>query len=202
MNISIIGSGSWGVALGIHLANLGNNIKMWSYKKEEADVINNKRKCIFLPNVTIPENIYCTTDYKDAIKDTEMILIVTPSKAVRDTVKGFKQYVTNQQIIICSKGFEKETLYTLNEVVEQELPNSKIGGLSGPSHAEEVSIGIPTALVIASKHKEVLEKVRQVFMNENLRIYMSDDIRGAELRRSTKKYNCFLRRNCNRIGFR
>ncbi len=190
-NICIIGSGSWGVALGIHLAKLGNNIKIWSYKKEEADMINNKRKCMFLPNVIIPDNIICTTDFKNAIEDTEMILIVTPSRAVRETVRKFKKYVVNQQIIICSKGFEKETLYTLNEVIEEELPNSKIGGLSGPSHAEEVSIGVPTALVIASKHQEVLDNVQNTFMNESLRIYTSDDIKGTELGGALKNIIAF-----------
>lgn len=190
-NICIIGSGSWGVALGIHLAKLGNNIKIWSYKKEEADMINNERKCMFLPNVKIPDNIFCTTDFKQAIDKTEMILIVTPSKAVRETVSKFKKYVTNQQIIICSKGFEKGTLYTLNEVVEEELPDSKIGGLSGPSHAEEVSIGVPTALVIASKHQEVLDNVQDIFMNEALRIYTSNDIKGAELGGALKNIIAF-----------
>ncbi len=190
-NICIIGSGSWGVALGIHLAKLGNNIKIWSYKEEEANMINNKRKCMFLPNVDIPNNIICTIDFKEAIENTEMILIVTPSKAVRETIRKFKKYVTNQYIIICSKGFEKGTLYTLNEVVEEELPNSKIGGLSGPSHAEEVSIGVPTALVIASKHQELLDNVQSTFMNKSLRIYTSKDIKGAELGGALKNIIAF-----------
>lgn len=190
-NISIIGSGSWGVALGIHLAKLGNNIKMWSYKKEEADMINNEKTCMFLPNVQIPDNIICTTDYKKAIEGTEMILIVTPSKVVRKIVSEFKEYVTNQQIIICSKGFEKETLYTLNEIIEEELPNAKIGGLSGPSHAEEVSVGVPTALVIASKHKEVLQNVQDTFMSDTLRIYTSNDLKGAELGGALKNIIAF-----------
>lgn len=129
-NICILGSGSWGCALGIHLAKLGHNIKMWAYLQEEADLINNDRKCKLLPNAEIPENIKCFTEFKDAIENTEMILIVTPSKAVRQTLKKCKQYIENQEIIICSKGFEESTLYTLNEVVEEELPNSKIGGLS------------------------------------------------------------------------
>lgn len=201
-NISIIGSGSWGVALGIHLAKLGNNIKIWSYKQEEADMINNERKCMFLPNVYIPSNIVCTTDFKEAIEKTEMILIVTPSKAVRETVSKFRKYVTNQQVIICSKGFEKGTLYTLNQVVQEELPNSKIGGLSGPSHAEEVSMGVPTALVIASKHQEILDNVQNIFMNEVLRIYTSDDIKGAELGRSIKKHNRILCRSYYRFRIR
>ena len=190
-NISIIGSGSWGCALGIYLANLGNNVKLWSFSQEEANLINNEKKCKFIPQATIPENVFCTTDLKTAIEGTEMLLIVTPSKFVRETVRKFKQYVTNQYIIICSKGFEESTLYTLDEVVREELPNSKIGGLSGPSHAEEVSVGIPTALVIASEHKEILETVQQTFMSETLRIYTSYDLRGAELGGALKNIIAF-----------
>ena len=190
-NISIIGSGSWGSALGIHLARNGNTVKMWSFSKSEADLINNEKKCKFLPQASIPENIFCTTDFKEALKGTEMLLIVTPSKFVRTTVQKFKQYVTNQQIIICSKGFEESTLYTLDEVVREELPNSPIGGLSGPSHAEEVSIGIPTALVIASKDKAVLENVQKTFMNDKLRVYTSYDLKGAELGGALKNIIAF-----------
>lgn len=190
-NISIIGSGSWGSALAIHLAKLGNNVKMWSFSEEEAELINNQKKCKFLPEATMPQNIICTTDFKTAIEETEMLLIVTPSKFVRETIQKFKQYVTNQEIIICSKGFEESTLYTLNEVVEEELPNCKIGGLSGPSHAEEVSLGIPTALVIASKDDKLLQDVQSTFMNETLRIYTSYDIKGAELGGALKNIIAF-----------
>lgn len=190
-NISIIGSGSWGVALGIHLASLGNNVKIWSFVEEEANLINKERKCKFLPQATIPQNVFCSTDFKTVIEGTEMLLIVTPSKFVRETIEKFKQYVTNQQIIICSKGFEESTLYTLNEVVEEELPNCKIGGLSGPSHAEEVSLGIPTALVIASKDDELLKNVQETFMSETLRIYTSYDLKGAELGGALKNIIAF-----------
>lgn len=190
-NISIIGSGSWGCALAIHLAKQGNTVKLWSFSKDEADLINNERKCKFLPLATIPENVVCTTDFKEAIEGTTMLLIVTPSKFVRETVKKFKQYVTNQQIIICSKGFEESTLYTLDEVVREELPNSPIGGLSGPSHAEEVSLGIPTALVIASKDKKLLQDVQDTFMNDTLRIYTSYDLKGAELGGALKNIIAF-----------
>ena len=124
-NIAIIGSGSWGVALGIHLAKLGNKVKIWSFMQEEADLINNERKCKFLPEVTLPEGIYCTTSYEEAIKDSEIILHVTPSKFTRNTVKEYKKYVTNQTIVICTKGFEKETLSSLDEVFKQEIPNLK-----------------------------------------------------------------------------
>lgn len=200
--IAIIGSGSWGAALSIHLGNMGHSIRMWSYLQEEADLINNERKCKFLPNATIPNNVICTTDFEEALQDSEIVLIATPSKAVRETTVKFKQYLTNQYIIICSKGFEKETLYTLNEVLEEELPEFKIGGLTGPSHAEEVSQGIPTALVIASKHDEILDVVEQYFSNEKLRIYKSYDLKGAELRWSIKKYNSFLFRSWSRFRAR
>ena len=190
-NICIIGSGTWGTALAIHLAKLGHNIKVWSFLQEEADMINNERKCKFLPKAVVPESVYCTTDFKEAIDGSEMILIVTPSKFVRETIKKFKQYVTDQSIIICSKGFEEGTLYSLNEVVEEELPNNSIGGLSGPSHAEEVSLGIPTALVIASKDENLLEDVSNTFMSDTLRIYKSYDIKGAELGGALKNIIAF-----------
>ena len=154
--VTIIGSGSWGIALAIHLAKMGHKVKVWSFAKEEADLINNERKCKFLPNVNLPEGIECVLDYKEAIEGSEIILHVTPSKFTRSTVKEYKQYVTNQPIIICSKGFEKETLLPLDEVIRQEMPNAKIGVLSGPSHAEEVSIGIPTVMVISSEDDEIL----------------------------------------------
>ena len=190
-NISIIGSGSWGTALAIHLAKKGHNVKMWSFSEDEAKLINDERKCKFLPQAIVPKEIYCTTDFKEAIEGTEMILIVTPSKFVRETIKKFKQYVTDQAIIICSKGFEEGTLYSLDEVVREELPNSKVAGLSGPSHAEEVSIGIPTALVVAAKDENLLEDISETFMNQTLRIYKSYDIKGAELGGALKNIIAF-----------
>ena len=190
-NIAIIGSGSWGVALGIHLAKLGNKVKIWSFMQEEADLINNERKCKFLPEVTLPEGIYCTTSYEEAIKESEIILHVTPSKFIRNTVKEYKKYVTNQTIVICTKGFEKETLSSLDEVFKQEIPNLKLAVLSGPSHAEEVSKAVPTAMVIASENEEIANKLRDIFMNENLRVYTSKDVKGVELGGALKNIIAF-----------
>lgn len=189
--ICIIGSGSWGCAIAIHLGNLGHKIKIWSYDEEEKNFINNKRTCKFLPNSVIPENVTCTLDYKEAIENSDIILHITPSKFTRETVKKYKEYVTNQPIIICSKGFESSTLMTLDDVVKEELPNSKIGVLSGPSHAEEVSIGIPTALVIASEDKELCKTIQKEFMNEKLRIYTSEDVKGVELGGALKNIIAF-----------
>lgn len=190
-NIAIIGSGSWGVALAIHLANMGHNVKIWSFAKEEADLINNDKKCVFLPKATIPNNILCSLDFKEVIEGSDIVLVVTPSKFTRSTVKQFKQYITNQQVLICSKGLESGTLKTLTEILEEELPNNKVGALSGPSHAEEVSLGIPTAIVVASKSEEVLNNIQGSFMNDKMRIYTSHDVMGVELGGALKNIIAF-----------
>ena len=150
--IAIIGSGSWGSALAIYLGNKGEQVTVWSFAEEERDLINNEHKCKFLPNCVIPEGVYCTTNIQEAVDGAELILHVTPSKFVRETIVKYKDFVKEDQIVLmCSKGLEPDSLKTLDEVIEEELPGIKYGILSGPSHAEEVSIGIPTALVIASK---------------------------------------------------
>lgn len=189
--ICIIGSGSWGCALAIHSAKMGNQVKLWSFDEAEAKLINEQRKCKFLPMAVMPENIYCTTDIKEAVEDTEMILHVTPSKFFRETLKKYKEYITNQPVIICSKGFELATLSTLSDVAKEEIPEVKIGAFSGPSHAEEVSLGIPTAIVVASKDYDVQYQVQDAFMNENMRVYTSTDIQGVELGGALKNIIAF-----------
>ena len=190
-NIAIIGSGTWGIALAIHLAKSGNNIKVWSFSEEEAKAINQDRKCKFLPDAVIGKNITCYTDMKIVIEGSEIILHVTPSKFVRETIKKYKEYVTTQPIIMCAKGFEADTLCTLSQIIEQEMPNIQYGIFSGPSHAEEVSIGIPTAIVIASKEESVKNLVQETFMNETMRVYSSDDVIGVELGGALKNIIAF-----------
>ena len=194
-NICIIGSGSWGSALAIHLGIMGHNIKIWSFTEDEKNLINNEHKCMFLPNVVMPENVYCTNSLEEALEETDIVLHVTPSKFTRDTVKKYKQYIKNQPIVICSKGFEKESFKTLDEVIEEELPNAKLAVLSGPSHAEEVSLEVPTALVVASKDENVRNLIQEEFMSNTLRIYTCSDVRGVELRRCIKKYYSILCRS-------
>lgn len=195
-NIAIIGSGSWGVAIAIYLAGKGHNIKIWSFSKEECDMINDERKCMFLPNATINENIQCLMDYKEVIKDSDIIFHVTPSKFTRDIVCAYKEYVKDQPIIICSKGFESSTLKTLDEVIKEELPNSKIGVLSGPSHAEEVSLNVPTALVVACEDTTVSDMVVDIFKSETMRMYTSKDVKGVELGGALKNIIAFCAGVC------
>ncbi|MBR6034039.1 MAG: NAD(P)-dependent glycerol-3-phosphate dehydrogenase [Clostridia bacterium] len=189
--IAIIGSGSWGVALAVHLSKKGHDIKIWSYSEEEADLINKQKRCKFLPNLIIPENIECFLDYESVVWGSDIVLHVTPSKVVRSTVQEYKKYITSQPVIMCSKGLEKGTLLSLSEVLKEEIPFAKIGVLSGPSHAEEVSVGVPTALVIASEHDDVIKMIIDLFMNENLRIYSSNDLKGVDVGGALKNIMAF-----------
>ena len=198
--IAIIGSGSWGVALATHLAKCGNSVKLWSFSEEEKEIINKEKRCKFLPGLQLPDNIECSTDFEDVIKDAEFILHVTPSKFTRDTFKQYKQYVGTKPVIICSKGFEKETLKTLDEVIKEEMPTVRLGVLSGPSHAEEVSIAIPTVLVVASKEDQILKMVQDTFMCSEMRIYTSTDIKGVELGGALKNIVAFCAGVASGIG--
>lgn len=190
--IAIIGSGSWGAALGIYLANNGNKVSLWSFNEDEMRSINKDKKCVFLPKAVVPESVECSTNFEEVLEGAEIILHVTPSKFVRNTIKQYKDFVKENQILImCSKGFEAETTLTLDEVMKEELPNIKCGILSGPSHAEEVSLDIPTALVIASENDEVKEKVVDVFKSPKMRLYTSKDVRGVELGAALKNIIAF-----------
>lgn len=191
MNISIIGSGTWGVALAIHLARLGNTIKMWAFLPEEAESINKDRKYKNLPEAIIDEKIVAYTNIEEAIQGTDIILHVTPSKFVRSTIKEYEKYVENQPIIMCAKGIEKDSLATLSQVIEEELPDKRYGILSGPSHAEEVAMQIPTAIVFASKDTQLQNLVQDVFMNENMRVYSSSDVIGVEVGGALKNIIAF-----------
>lgn len=190
-NIAIIGSGSWGVALAIHMARLGNNIRIWSFLKEEADLINNEHKCKFLPGINLPENIVATQSFEECVINSDYVFHVTPSKVVRNTVKQYKEFLNKQPIIMCSKGFEMDTLNTLDEILIEELPNNPIAVFSGPSHAEEVSKEVPTAMVLASKNNKLLSELQELLMNENMRIYLSNDVKGVELGGALKNIIAF-----------
>jgi len=199
-NVAVIGTGSWGVALATHLAKLGNNIKMWSFSEEEARQINEERKCKFLPDLVVPEGIIALTDCEKVLEDAEIVIHVTPSKFVRETIKKYKPYLKDQSVVICSKGLENATLKTLSEVAEEELPGKRIGIFSGPSHAEEVSMAIPTAIVIGSKDNGLIEQVQTLFMNENLRVYASNDMKGVELGGALKNIIAFCAGIAAEIG--
>ncbi len=201
MKVAIIGSGSWGSALGMYLAKRGNEVKLWSYSLDELEMINKDHVCKFLPEAKFPENVWASNDFEQVLDGAEIILNVTPSKFVRDTLVQYKQFVKPEQpIVMCSKGFEPVTEKTFDVVVEEELPGQKFAVLSGPSHAEEVSQDIRTALVVASTHDDVLDKVRDLFASPIIRIYTSHDVKGVEIGGALKNIIAFCAGVCVGLG--
>lgn len=185
--IGVLGSGGWGVALSLILNKNGHEVKIWSYAEEEKNIINNEKRCKFLPEATIPDGITCYTDYESVVKDADIILVVTPSSAIRKTLSDIKNLVTeNQVFVLCSKGMEADTQRIYTDIIKEIFPNNKVSALSGPSHAEEVAMFIPTAVVIASEDQEVSKELQQVFANEVFRVYVNDDMFGVEFGGSLK----------------
>lgn len=179
-NITVMGAGSWGIALSILLNNNGHNVTVWSVFPDEIKELNETRenkKC--LPGVIIPENIHFTADTKAAVEGAEVIVLAVASPYTRSTAKLFSEYVREGQFIVnVGKGIEEDSLKTLCEVVADEIPQATIAVLSGPSHAEEVGRGIPTTCVIGTKHKKDAEYLQNIFMNDVFRVYTSPDVLG------------------------
>ena len=199
-NIAVVGSGSWGMAISNHLAEMGNAVKVWSFTEEEKNLINNERKCMFIPDMVLDEKIYCSNDVVEVVKDADYIFHVTPSKVTRNVFKQYKDYVKDKPIVICSKGLENATLKTLDEVMLEELPSAKIAAFSGPSYATEVVKHIPTAIILASKHEDVLDEVSSLLMNEYMRIYKSRDVIGVEVGGALKNIIAFCAGICAELN--
>lgn len=201
-NIAVVGSGSWGTAMAVHLAKMGHNVDLWSWKKEESEALKSDRENKeFLPGVKIPENVNFTYDLS-CVKGKDFIVLVSPSQAIRNVVKSMSTYVDNDSIIvILSKGLENGTLKTMSEVVCEELPHSRIVVMSGPSHAEEVAIDIPTANVAASDDIIASKQVQAEFMNEHFRIYTGNDVLGVELGGAVKNVIALCAGVVDGIGF-
>lgn len=183
MKVAVIGSGGWGTALAVMLAKKEHQVVMWSFEKSEFERLSNDRENrAFLPGVLFPEGLLCTDDISVA-KDAEMIVLAVPSFAVRSTAKKLAPYVGKGQIVVnVAKGIEKETSLRLSEIIEQEVGEGvDVVALSGPSHAEEVGRGVPTAIIATSRSKKAAETVQEAFMNEVFRVYITDDIVGVEL---------------------
>lgn len=186
-NIAVIGSGSWGVALSMLLHRNGHNVKIWSYSEEEAKLINEEKKCKFLPDITIPDGLNCYTSLEEVMQDVEIVLIVTPSNVIRQTLNNLKPFANEKHIfVLCSKGMEADTQKVYTEVIKEVLPMVKVSALSGPSHAEEVSKFIPTAVVISSENEKAMYELQEVFMNECFRVYTNKDMLGIEMGGSLK----------------
>lgn len=186
--ISVLGAGSWGTALAVVLHKNGHEVTIWSIAQDEIDMLKKEREHKDkLPGVKIAEEIGLTTDLKEAISGRDMLVVAVPSPYIRSTAKSMAPYVEDGQLLVSvAKGIEEGTLMTLSAILEQEIPQTEVAVLCGPSHAEEVGIGLPTTLVAGAKRKETAELVQSTFMNEVLRVYTSPDVLGMELGASLK----------------
>ena len=182
--IAILGSGSWGCALA-HTLSGRNDVIIWSFFPEETEELTRYRENRkFLPGVILEEPISFTNDIKEALADADFIVFAVPSFAIRSTAKTVAPlFQPEKQIAVCvAKGLEEATLFTLSEVIADELPKgSHVCALSGPTHAEEVGRDLPTTIVAACPQEEVSLAVQYAFMNEKFRVYSSTDSKGVEL---------------------
>ena len=202
MNISVIGSGSWGTAISILLAENGHNVLLWSYDKTECENLKlHKENRAFLPGTKIPQNVSHTTDLQSCVS-AEIILCALPSFAVRKTFAGLAPNIKPGTIIVnISKGLETDSLKTLSTVLKEEVPLADIVVLSGPSHAEEVAGKKPTTNVAACEKKEIANLVQDVFMNPYFRVYTNDDVLGVELGGSLKNVIALCAGVSDGLGF-
>ena len=162
MNIGILGAGTWGIALASLLCTNGHRVTVWSAIPAEIDELSQNHAHKNLPGVKLPKTIYYTKDIEVVAKNNDMILFVVPSSYVRSTAKEIAGYVKDGTIIVtAAKGIESGSVMTMTEIIEDEFYNLRpdliyhLAALSGPTHAEEVAIGIPTSIVAACKNEEI-----------------------------------------------
>lgn len=201
-NIAVIGSGGWGTAVAIHLDGKGYDVTLWSWKQEECDnILRDGENKEFLPGVKVSDTIRLTSDIS-CVKEKDLVVLVSPSKVIRQTAHSMAPYIKEgTPVVILSKGIEDETLMTLSQVVEEEIPQAKVAALSGPSHAEEVARKIPTTCVVACECEETAKFIQNIFMSENFRIYTNTDVLGVELGGALKNVIALCAGVTDGIGF-
>ncbi len=184
--IGVLGAGTWGMALARMLCNSGSEVTVWSALEREVEEYAATRVHPNLPGMKIPEQIVFTGDMQETVKDKDILLFAVPSVFVRTTARQAAPFIPENQIIVdVAKGIEPETHFTLTEVIGDELQkagkSARLVALSGPTHAEEVALDLPTTIVSACTDHEAAEYVADVFTNECMRVYTSDDAKGTEL---------------------
>ncbi|MCI8463204.1 MAG: NAD(P)-dependent glycerol-3-phosphate dehydrogenase [Lachnospiraceae bacterium] len=185
--ISIIGGGSWGIALAVLLSRNGHEITIWSALENEIAMLKEKHEHRMLPGVVLPDNTVFTTREQEAVQGKDLLVMAVASSYTRSTARRLKELVeNNQKILNVAKGIEETTLMTLSEIIEQEIPQADVAVMSGPSHAEEVGRGLPTTIVVGAGSRATAEYIQNLFMNEVFRVYISPDILGMELGGSLK----------------
>ena len=181
--VSVLGAGSWGIALANVLASNGHDVTVWSALKDEIEMLNENREHLTkLPGVKLPETMIFTDSLEEAMKEKVLLVMAVPSSFVRKTASQMKEFYSLGQVIVnVAKGIEEATLMTMSEVISDEIKDAKIAVLSGPSHAEEVGRAIPTTIIAGAAKKETAEFVQNIFMNDVFRVYTSPDVTGIEV---------------------
>ncbi len=184
--ISVLGAGGWGTALAVTLARKGEAPLLWARREEQARELRERRQnTLYLPGIELPESIEITDDLEYAVSDCDILTLTIPSQHVRELCAMIRPLIKGRPLILHGiKGIETDRLKRISEVIEEEIPSEKRRGivaLSGPSHAEEVGAGAPTAVVSASADISVAQEVQEVFMGPTFRVYTNPDIIGVEL---------------------
>ena len=202
-SVTFIGGGSFGTALAVMLAKKGLNVSIWDRNKAVIQDINEKRENIkYLSNIVIPSNVEAFSELDKAIGNNKFIVLSVPSHVIRTICKTIKPYINDDCIIInIAKGIEEETSKRLSTVIKEELPNNPMVTLSGPSHAEEVALDIPTAVVVSSENMEYAKRVQELFMTSKFRVYVNDDMIGIEICGAVKNIIAFAAGISDGIGY-
>lgn len=201
--ISLLGAGTWGSALAILLSGNGHDVTIWTkIEKEAKGLAENRNNLRNLPGAVLPETVKITLDMEEACKDRDLIVMAVASPYIRQTAKEAAPFIRKGQILVnVSKGIEDRTLYTLSQVIKEEIPQADVAVLSGPSHAEEVSRGVPTTVVVGAETKVTARFVQDIFMNDIFRVYTSPDITGIELGGSLKNVIALAAGIVDGLGF-
>jgi len=186
MRVSVLGAGSWGTTLAIVLYHNGHEVSLWEYNKSLAKALKKHHENrLLLPGIAIPNEIKISNNLKESVADKHMIILAVPSQFIREVIKKVKDISFKETTFVSvAKGIEKVTLMTVAEILQDEifsLGTNNIGVLSGPSHAEEVSKKIPTAVVAASENEGTAQTIQAAFNNSYFRVYSSTDLTGVEL---------------------
>ncbi len=201
MKISVLGSGGWGTALALLLLENGHDVTLWSYAEEESAVLRQTGENPMLKGVPLPKNLRLTSDMS-CVAGCGAVVLATPSFAVRSTAKALAPLLEKEALVVTvSKGIEKDTFFTFTQVLEEEIRKNPVVALSGPSHAEEVGRGVPTAVVSASRSRDAAQKVQDLFMNERFRVYSSCDVIGVELGAALKNIIALCAGCCDGLGY-
>lgn len=181
--ITLLGGGSWGTALSKLLSENGHEVTVWLRDEAQCKLLSAERvNRKYLPDVRIPENIVFTSDINEAAKNAEILLIVTPTQNIRSVLRQIDgEYKKDKIIVNASKGIEIGTMCLVSDIVGEETDNCVFAALTGPSHAEEVGLSLPTAITVACKDKKIAEDIQDAFMSKYFRVYTNEDVIGAEL---------------------